>query len=431
MASNEGPLEDVRRIAETCEKLVEDVVYGRCSMENFGERLRNTGISSEAGSDYVQEVKQRLENQLSNTQSTEGGGPAGSATSVTGEQSDTVGGNAESETPTSGDVGEEVGWALLRSRLDQIRPNPSSGNQRMDKTITDLFKTLESSTSSDSTIPASVLTVAPHLSKLSKADSLDEHLRKTWELRQVYSTEKAMDPIIDLMQNQPLEDPIPRSVWRKILRDEFVDFERLYGSTDRNYSHKDDHEEFAGGFVLTRKEQVYSKKLVRTEADWTRIFSAWEAGVLLLYPHRVYELQKYRRTIIDLFRATPFKPTIAIYFDIEVRDRYARSPFRLDDRDQLQVPLLAQLFRGSASYNKRDLDSDPTSASQKRATVPCQNWNLGFCDDPCPNHRKHGFCCECGGQHRAKEFEECLAKLQEKRRGGRGGSGSKNSGNKN
>ena len=186
-------------------------------MESFGERLWNTGISAEAGSDYVQEVKQRLENRLSNsnssggpsnTQSTEEGGSDRTVDPV--RQLDTARGNAVTEeAPSSEEVSDEVAWALLHSKLDQVQPDPSSGNQRMDKTISNLFKTLESPTSLDSTIPASVLTVAPHLSKLSKAESLDEHLLKTWELRQVYSIEKAMDPIINLMQNQPLKDPIP------------------------------------------------------------------------------------------------------------------------------------------------------------------------------------------------------------------------------
>jgi hypothetical protein len=56
-------------------------------------------------------------------------------------------------------------------------------------------------------LPPSVLAIAPHLAKLSKADSLDDHLHKTWELRQAFSSEKATDPIINLMQSQPLQEP--------------------------------------------------------------------------------------------------------------------------------------------------------------------------------------------------------------------------------
>ena len=230
-----------------------------------------------------------------------------------------------------------------------------------------------------------------------------------------------MDPIVDLMQSQSLPDPIPRSIWRKIIH-YFVDFERLYGSTDRNYSHQDDQKEFADGY----EEQVSAKKPITSEAEWNRMFLTWEAAVVYLYPHRRQELQSYRITVVDLIRAIPQNVSAAIQFDVEARDWYARSPYHLDNRDMLHVPLLVQLFRGSSSNAKRDADTLSSSqAAQakaaKQATVPCQNWSLGICNGPCANRRKHGVCSECGGQHKAKDNEGCHIKLQEKRRGGKGG----------
>ncbi|KAF8801341.1 hypothetical protein BYT27DRAFT_7226908 [Phlegmacium glaucopus] len=170
------------------------------------------------------------------------------------------------------------------------------------------------------------------------------------------------------MQCQYFPDPIPRSIWGKIIQDQFY----------HNYSHQDDHKEFMGGYVLTKKDQVSAKKPVRSEAEWV---------------------------------STPHNPSIAIQFDVEARDCYSRSPYHLNNRDMLHVPLLVQLFCSSNSNSKHE--SDPLfSSSSKRALVPCQNWSLGICDDPCLNRRKHGVCCECGGQHRAKE-------VQDKRRDGK------------
>ena len=131
---------------------------------------------------------------------------------------------------------------------------------------------------------------------------------------------------------------------------------------------------------MAKKDQICNRKFIQTEAEWSRIFSAWEAGVLLLYPHRHIELQKYHLQVIELFRATPQHPSVAIHFDIEARDRYAQCPYHLDDRDQLHIPLLVQLFCGTTS-NKHDLES--STVPPKRAAVPCQNWSLGFCVDPC------------------------------------------------
>ena len=57
MANSEGSFEDVQIISATCDKLVEDTVQGRCSMEEFGELLCHMGITVEAAGDYVREVK--------------------------------------------------------------------------------------------------------------------------------------------------------------------------------------------------------------------------------------------------------------------------------------------------------------------------------------------------------------------------------------
>lgn len=131
--------------------------------------------------------------------------------------------------PSSTEVNEEVAWALLRAKLNQIRPEPSSGGLPLDVPIGELLKALGPPSLSDSEssagVPPSVLAVAPHLARLLNAESLDAHLHKTWELCQAYSSDKAIKPLIDLMQSQPLQDPIPRSIWHKIIRDKYVNFE--------------------------------------------------------------------------------------------------------------------------------------------------------------------------------------------------------------
>ena len=54
-----------------------------------------------------------------------------------------------------------------------------------------------------STIPSSVLVVAPRLAKLSKHPDLDEHLQSTQKLRQAFSSEKAIEPIIERASHGP------------------------------------------------------------------------------------------------------------------------------------------------------------------------------------------------------------------------------------
>src|SRR5271163_1046520 len=47
--------------------------------------------------------------------------------------------------------------------------------------------------------------------------------------------------------------------------------------------------------------------------------------------------------------------------------------------------------------------------------VPCQNWSLGICLDPCPNNRKHGICSECRGRHKARDQPACFTSLEARR----------------
>ncbi|KAF8799124.1 hypothetical protein BYT27DRAFT_7217987 [Phlegmacium glaucopus] len=254
MSHPDEQIENIQAITEACGKLVEDTINGRYMLADFGRELRKTGISVVEAADYVQEVKQRLEGRHDDVQPTNSTPISTTSPPTSGQDAPASSSTPEIEThpdPSATEVNEEIAWALLTSKLNCERPMGSSDSPRIENSVSDVLKALVPSSSSNSSIPPSVLAIAPHLATLSHS-------------------EKAIDPIIDLMQCQHLPDPIPRSIWRKIIQDEFVDFERLYGSTDRNYSHQDDQKEFAGGFVLTKKEQMSAKKAVGLEAEWSR-----------------------------------------------------------------------------------------------------------------------------------------------------------------
>lgn len=430
-----------------CEKLVDDVVHGRLPLDKFSSNLKDIGVSLEEARDYVQQLEQRIRQQGerghhdsegSSTQPSQSGTtiPAASSSTqpsqsrndsshpsrastpdgLTAEQVISFRKSRqellENQTASSRDpkhISDDISWAILRAKLNQL--HSSTGLRESPLPIAEIIKLFGDSPSSPSTIPTSVLSAAPHLSTLSDRVFIDPHLQSTWKLRQTFASDKAVEPIIDLMQLQPLVDPIPRTLWRQIIQDVYVDFEKLHASMDRGYSHQDEPKEFAGGFSLVKKDHYSARKPIRNEADWSRVFHAWKEGVCLLYPHRSQELQGYHEMVIDLFRAAPSDPSVAINFDVEARDRYSRSPYHMDDRSRLNVPLLTQMFR------KRNT-TDHTNLLSKRAAVPCQNWSLGLCEDPCAYRRKHGTCSECGGGHRARDREACLATLEARRRKG-------------
>jgi len=432
--NHENDSKDVRQRTISAQKLVDDVVNHQSPYNSFLENLRVIGISLVEGQDYVQQLNERMHLQRDGGRSTQPLPARSTASSSTqpshpenhsahpSRSSTPKGLTAEElirfrehrqqllECPTStgggpSDISEDVAWALLQAKINQISPPP--GAQPTTFSLDDIIKLLDVLPSSLATIPASVLSAAPHLSTLSEHTFLDPHLQATWRLRQSFNSDKAIDPIIDLMQLQPLADPIPDPLWQAIIQDQFVDFEKLHASMDRGFSHNDDVKDFAGGFSLVQKDQYSARKMVRNEAEWARVFHAWKTGVILLYPHRLNELNTYQDMVIELFRAAPYEPFVAINVDAEARDRYARSPYRMDDRSRFQLPLLLQMLR------KRD--AVDTMGPSKRAAVPCQNWSLGICADPCAFRRKHGICSECGGKHKARDHETCLSSLEARR----------------
>ena len=70
------------------------------------------------------------------------------------------------------------------------------------------------------------------------------------------------------MQQQQLDKLIPQSIWREIVQDRFVSFEKLYASMDLGYDHQDELKDFPGGYAIVKKDQVSAKRPVQTKAEW-------------------------------------------------------------------------------------------------------------------------------------------------------------------
>ena len=81
--------------------------------------------------------------------------------------------------------------------------------------------------------PVLVLEAAPHLKKLGSHTFNDLHLRSTWHLRRAY--EKEVDCVIDGMRSQEIGQPLPRSMWKSIIEDCYVDFEKFLSVMDPSY----------------------------------------------------------------------------------------------------------------------------------------------------------------------------------------------------
>ncbi|KAJ3753484.1 hypothetical protein EV360DRAFT_25860, partial [Lentinula raphanica] len=144
---------------------------------------------------------------------------------------------------------------------------------------------------------------------------------------------------------------------------------------------------------------------------------ALTASAVEAYPHRSAELSSFGAEISNLFRNFAHDPSIPIRTDNEVRERYHKNPFRLDDSSRIQATVLALVHRSSmGGKNKRSSDSSTSGRASKRITgAICLNWNTSRCDDPCANGRRHGICSVCGGKHRAFDSGDCKGEFLARR----------------
>ncbi|KAJ7731732.1 hypothetical protein B0H16DRAFT_1329105 [Mycena metata] len=438
-AANDAEIIRIRTAA--CQKLVDQRVNDEITNGEFLQSLRETGASTAEAQDYISQAQARLQQSGHQTppriprdapgsrEATPEGLTPEEANKFRTDRAALLERNERRRQEEARRALEDVEWSVLQAKLHTLLPARQSA--RAPFTPGDLERILGiqlPSSTSPTSFPASLLAAAPHMAQLSAGVTADPHIEQTWKLRRAFGADKILDLVVDVMQLQSLVDPLPRTIWRSIIQDHYVNFEKINAAFEIGYDHQDEPKDFAGEYALVKKEQATAKRAIKTETEWIRVFAAWRTGVCLLYPHRTAELSGYLKVVTDLFRAVPQDPSVAIRFDAEARDKYAKSPYHLDDRDQHNLTMLSQMFNrppGPSNPSKRSFSSvEQTASSSKRSAVACQNWNLGFCEAPCSGRRMHGTCSECGKSHRAKDNEQCLSTLQARRRKSSNGAGS-------
>lgn len=424
---NDDAAELVRTRAESCQKAIDDYFDGTLTMEAVIGLLQQHGASIAEGTDYLRQLSDRIDNRAEADTSRRDFASGGSR-AVTPDGLDSSGveefhaaraaleeEREREDAKRRKEASERLGWAVLRRKagmLEALAPTSRKADSAGLFSAEEISAILEThSASGSSSIPQAVLDGAPHLSAL-VANTGNSHLDATWKLRRLYTGDKVVEALIDTFQRQRLDEPIPRSIWKEIILDRFVSFEKLFAAMEPGYDHQDDLKDFHGGFALVKKDQVLAKKPVASEGDWSRVFTAWSVGVSMAFPHREGELKDYKRMVVEIFRAVSHSASAGIKFDLDVRMRYAKEPFRMDQRDQLQIALFSQMFSPVSSPSKRSFPGQLTPNVSKRSEVCCINWNYNNCEEPCPNRRKHGECSACHGKHRARDIEACFTTLK-------------------
>ncbi|KAF8797907.1 hypothetical protein BYT27DRAFT_7041215, partial [Phlegmacium glaucopus] len=314
---------------------------------------------------------------------------------------------------------EEAAWASLRAKLDSSSAPHVAPSDLSPNTLDKMLELFSQEVSPLSSLSKSVLAVAPHLADDEDSVFEDPHLNDTQKCKIAYTNQKPFENLIIKAQGRKIREPIANSIWRLVILDKYVDFEKFYVTLDPGYNPNDEAKDLNDKFTLLKKNSISSRRAIVSEAEWMRLYDAWVEAVLLFYPHRKAELASYREIIINMFRATS-SPLPAIKYDRDSRERYVRQPYR--SKDTLPFPLLSQLLSSphvalassSSSSKKRTMVT--SEGPRKRSDTICQNWNLGSCEgDTCRFGRRHNECSECSGPHRAKDRSECLSALNRRR----------------
>ncbi len=414
-------LEANRELTERCNALVQDFIHAKLMPIQFINKLHETGISPDQAKVFIQDAADaiqrsrqepegaaRYEEPDVNRERTPDGLSEQGVAEFRKKRSDSARKAQESAV-------KEIEWAQLKSKFLDLDVFSRSKSDPRSDLLTKLIENVQVGSAS-SAIPASVLDELPHLKALNAEVDLDEHLHETWRIRKVFANDpKAVEATIDLLQVQKLRDPLPRALWKVVVLDQYLDFQRLHASFDKQYDRNEAAHDFFPGFSIVKKDGMPTRKAFTSEGEWIRLFSAYKAAVVLIFPHRQIELDNYEKVVVSIIRASP---SSGISFDQEARNRYAKAPYHLDDMSEHNINMLSLLTTSvSSSQGKRA--SASLYVSSKRLAVPCENWNMGICSDPCKNRRQHGFCSECGDSHRARDKPECLILLQAKRAGRR------------
>lgn len=70
------------------------------------------------------------------------------------------------------------------------------------------------------------------------------------------SLQAVQDVLVSKAQFAPVFDPLPRTIWRKIILDQFVHFQNLFALMENNLH--DDPRDFGAGSGLVKKERAVS-----------------------------------------------------------------------------------------------------------------------------------------------------------------------------
>ncbi|KAJ3744570.1 hypothetical protein EV360DRAFT_90142 [Lentinula raphanica] len=207
--------ESVGTVSSRCQKVVDDANAGRITSVEARRKLESEGISGEVLQSYLVQL-QRLPEGSGRAPDLEDNNPVDRGRTPEGLDEDQsrefrrrraeIIGRAQEVGGDSSQGGTQAGVGVPTNER-----NPAAPESNKEPFL------------SDSSVLAQQLKAIERL--VGATSTGDPHVDETLRTKRVYLGEQNMDALIDLFQSQLLTDPLPRSLWRLILKDEYVSFE--------------------------------------------------------------------------------------------------------------------------------------------------------------------------------------------------------------
>jgi hypothetical protein len=208
------------------------------------------------------------------------------------------------------------------------------------------------------------------------SSQLDDELKLTLKLKENYLRDVKF--VKTQIASQPDLPDVPPTIWDDIVRDAFVDFDKIVSS---HFSLEGDSREVKqlGDFEVITGGSSKSKRTIATQADWFLSWNKYKRGVIYLYPHRVFELQSYEDYMLGQFTAAP--DHLIINLDKAIRSRVGRANnLKLSSFDKFSNLYTSQVLLAARGTNSNPKGQSVRTQPRLRDEI-CLRWNKdGKCD---------------------------------------------------
>ncbi|KDN33939.1 hypothetical protein RSAG8_12964, partial [Rhizoctonia solani AG-8 WAC10335] len=168
----------------------------------------------------------------------------------------------------------------------------------------------------------------PWSDKLSVEDdpSLHPNVAKTRRLTIIYT--KDLDTAKSTLYDVSNLPEVPDTVWKSVLKNEFVDLDKIHSAYTSVVDTKKRAEKLAEGVYIQTESDAPTKSINR-DSDWLQAFRVYARAVALVFPHRVDELNAWEAVVGRKFRV--FNPNVH-KTEPSSKRTFLRSSYRLGSR---------------------------------------------------------------------------------------------------